>query len=528
MKNRIAFGTLVGAAGFAVGAVYSTLGFRFDPMPPLGGFTGLVGGFFLHGVVGAAILAYFSRTGEMSVSRILGFGVGFTIPAFIVPLATMTGAYESGASGSLAPIVGYAIAFALAGAIGAPGFLRGRVGGCAGSALLGALLFGFGGGVGGLLHRALPPDLALFGLPAPLIPFFLEMAATGAIGGALFGAAAGYAEGSEGPLGSEFRQPKRRRGLAVAVVAMAVLAVAMAVAPGWLALAKTKRSVARGTDLNPEARSEKWHGVDIPKSSSLHEAAMYGDAKSAAYLVESGAQVDRRRADGWTPLHLAALNGETEVARVLIEKGADVDARADNGDTALHLALGRTNPSVDFAEVLLANGADAGLRNADAETPLETLERLGIADRLKDRHREVYDRLLADETKANDSALAAAMTASANEPFLEIRNRDFSAKVRAMNPSDRRAFLESLRGERVDVRLRAAEIRPEPRFPNACRIRSSISNGIGVHVLAAPGEACAALRRGQLLRVRGTAQGAFYALGVQILIGPNAAIEPLE
>ena len=53
---------------------------------------------------------------------------------------------------------------------------------------------------------------------------------------------------------------------------------------------------------------------------------------------ESGADKDRARPDGITPLFIAAQKGFIEVARLLLEAGADKEKTRDDGVTPLCIA----------------------------------------------------------------------------------------------------------------------------------------------------------------------------------------------
>ena len=70
-----------------------------------------------------------------------------------------------------------------------------------------------------------------------------------------------------------------------------------------------------------------------------------------------------------------------EAARLALTLGIPVDTANARGDTALHAAAARGYDSV--IELLVANGADIGLVNADGQTPLDMAargsRRLGIA-----------------------------------------------------------------------------------------------------------------------------------------------------
>ncbi|MDH4063533.1 MAG: ankyrin repeat domain-containing protein [Acidobacteriota bacterium] len=113
-------------------------------------------------------------------------------------------------------------------------------------------------------------------------------------------------------------------------------------------------------------------------------------------LLEAGADPNHHEHDGFPPLFAAlscAVPGPGAVCRadvadileVLLAYGADVGLRGINDYTPLHVAAEQGN--VRFVEILLARGADpnAITRIDEMETPLELAVRGG--------HREVADRL---------------------------------------------------------------------------------------------------------------------------------------
>ena len=56
--------------------------------------------------------------------------------------------------------------------------------------------------------------------------------------------------------------------------------------------------------------------------SKLHDAAASGDTETCKRLLDAGADVDARAADGQTPLHVAAYYSRIETAALLLEHGA--------------------------------------------------------------------------------------------------------------------------------------------------------------------------------------------------------------
>lgn len=98
---------------------------------------------------------------------------------------------------------------------------------------------------------------------------------------------------------------------------------------------------------------------------ALYQAAGRGNARVVRALVEAGAPINARDAEGQTALHLVGsssdlLGGKLEICRCLLSVGAHVDAQDVNGWTPLHHAACHGN--VEVAELLLRAGADPMIR----------------------------------------------------------------------------------------------------------------------------------------------------------------------
>jgi ankyrin repeat protein/mono/diheme cytochrome c family protein len=99
----------------------------------------------------------------------------------------------------------------------------------------------------------------------------------------------------------------------------------------------------------------------------LVRAIRNADAEAICKLIDSGADVNGRDAEGNTPLILGSLYANPKCVGLLLEKGADVNAANRAGVTALV----RAATNYEKALLLLNAGAKAGVRTADfGNTPL--------------------------------------------------------------------------------------------------------------------------------------------------------------
>ncbi len=120
-----------------------------------------------------------------------------------------------------------------------------------------------------------------------------------------------------------------------------------------------KELINRGKSVNTRDRSGR---------TALLEAARVTNAEMARFLIKSGADVNVHDTQfGYTALMWGAKN--TEIIRMLIDAGAYVNARSANGCTPLHSAVGSLNLS--GVKLLIEKGADVKAKDNRGVTPLK-------------------------------------------------------------------------------------------------------------------------------------------------------------
>lgn len=98
------------------------------------------------------------------------------------------------------------------------------------------------------------------------------------------------------------------------------------------------------------------------------------DEKILAFLLDHGAPVDVRSAEGATPLMQGVQARSMLQVRLLVDRGADVNARDARGFTALHRAA--EMGEVEMVKLFLARGAERA-PEAQGQTPRSLAEKRG-------------------------------------------------------------------------------------------------------------------------------------------------------
>jgi ankyrin repeat protein len=98
-----------------------------------------------------------------------------------------------------------------------------------------------------------------------------------------------------------------------------------------------------------------------------------GHLKTAAYLIQNGANVNEMTRDGNTALILAANLNKLKLVKLLLSKGAGVNAQNQKGDSALIVAS--TKGYAELICPLIRKGADTHLKDNEGKTALQYAER---------------------------------------------------------------------------------------------------------------------------------------------------------
>ena len=143
-------------------------------------------------------------------------------------------------------------------------------------------------------------------------------------------------------------------------------------------------------------------GCDPNDGVSLHTACKHGNLSMAKTMIEHGASVNKKAADGRTPLAQAVCYNQCEMVKLLVsEYGCDVNVRGKGGRSLLHLAA--TKSGVDMLYLLIKEyGMAPLLVDEKGNTPLHLCSRLDIPKNmttlLYEFHAPVYVRNRAGKT----------------------------------------------------------------------------------------------------------------------------------
>lgn len=208
---------------------------------------------------------------------------------------------------------------------------------------------------------------------------------------------------------------------------------------------KVRELLKAGLDPNQQAL--------VSGETPLHYAARDGHAEVARALIEGGAYVDIRDAEGVTALLVAARFGHLNYAQVLVEAGADVNMADNSGNSPLMYAARDSNEFL--VGLLLDAGARSDLRNAAGRRAIDLCTSPVIAGMIRNHSSS------SQESAATASATHAGDTAgapSANGPTLSLPWPNAVAHARQKCPNATESMLYVAGGRQFVVDIALEEI----------------------------------------------------------------------
>jgi len=117
----------------------------------------------------------------------------------------------------------------------------------------------------------------------------------------------------------------------------------------------------------------------------LMRACHKGDIDIVTTLIDAGARLNARNADGNNALWLACVGGHLDAIRVLVKAGIEIDNQNDNGASALMYAS--SVGKAEIVECLLGMGASTNLETLDGFSPLDLASTLECLTLLREASR---------------------------------------------------------------------------------------------------------------------------------------------
>ncbi|KAI1826431.1 ankyrin repeat protein [Xylaria intraflava] len=148
------------------------------------------------------------------------------------------------------------------------------------------------------------------------------------------------------------------------------------------------------------------------------------------WLSQEGADPNKRDYTGRTPLQLAVISSTPDIVRLLVDHGARLIARIADGRTALHLAAERGN--IEIVKILLQKSNS----NEEEEATRQDQRRKALKDALKAKNNHVKEESALsdnsgdeDDVEFIDDSSDEGAQSMATGSFVNVRDNDESNKA---------------------------------------------------------------------------------------------------
>jgi ankyrin repeat protein len=220
--------------------------------------------------------------------------------------------------------------------------------------------------------------------------------------------------------------------------------------------------------------------------SDVADAAMRRNNAEVRKLVQAGADVNARQADGATALHWAAYYGDASLALLLLEAGADASAANREGSTPLWLAASQGDAAMISA--LLGNGADANEKLPLGRRPLMLAARAGHVDAVRALLDHGADPNAKEDARGTTALMQAADQGHADVIALLIEHgADVAAKSSPVMRDGRTAALGKSGDPRNAVRGQLIAILCDEPSPDLSKLKELVKES-GEDAVLAEGE----------------------------------------
>jgi ankyrin repeat protein len=131
---------------------------------------------------------------------------------------------------------------------------------------------------------------------------------------------------------------------------------------------ETNKKITHNISFSPN----KSKGDTKSNSPNIHSAAANGDIEKIQDFIDKGISVNSLSGGDWTPLHDAVVRNQKKAAAFLINKGANVYAKDANGKTPLDIAKERNFK--DLIEIFKQSSVSTETQYSDSSTTRQSLE----------------------------------------------------------------------------------------------------------------------------------------------------------